>query len=139
MPKSSNTAEQMNALALRVDAMEPQVGRFLEIVTNQGDLLSQVLLAQGLLPASPATRSRRPEPLDQLVKRIVPELSVQQAVQVEQLIKALGAVQAQLGQQAAFDPQALRALFVTLDQQVRRQILTFVDPKAIRERIGPQA
>jgi hypothetical protein len=139
IPKSSNTAEQMNALALRVDAMERQVGGVLEMVTNQRVELSQVLLAQGLLPSSQVARGRRPEPLDQLVTRIGPELSLQQAIKVQQLTKAQEAVQVLVAQQGAFDPQALRALFATLDQQVRRQILAFVDPKAIRGRIGPQA
>jgi len=141
MAKSGNTVEQMNALALRMDAMERRVGNVLQMLTNQQDQLGQVLWAQGLLPASPVARGRsgRPEPLDQLVKQIGPELSVQQALQVEQVIKALGAVQAQLAQQAVLDQQALRALFATLDQQVRRQILALLDSKALRARLGPQA
>jgi hypothetical protein len=137
--KSSNRTDQIKALALRMDAMEQRVGNVLNIVVDQQDQLNQVLSAQGLLPTSQVARGRRPESLDQLVKRIGPELSVQQAVQVQQLIKALGAVQAQLAQQATLDQQALRALFVTLDQQVRRQILALLDPQAIRDRLGPQA
>jgi len=139
MAKSSNSAEQMSALARRMYVMEQQVRNGLQAVTNEQVRMRQVLSAQGLLPASPVARGRRPESLYQLVTRIGPELSVQQAVQVEQLIKALGAVQAQLGQQAAFDPQALKALFATLDQQLRRQILALLDPQIIRDRIGPQA
>jgi hypothetical protein len=138
MAKSSNTAEQMNALALRMDAMERRVGDVQQVVTNQQDQLGQVLSAQGLLPASQAPRGRRPESLHQLVKRIGPELSVEQALQVEQLIKALGAVHVQLAQQAAFDPRALKVLFATLDQQIRRQILALVDPQAIRDRLSSQ-
>ena len=139
MAKSSNTDEQMKALALRMDAMERQVGNVQQVVTNQQDRLGQVLSAHGLLPASQAPRGRKPEALYQLVKRIVPELSVQQALQVQQQITALGAVQAQLVKQAALDQQALRALLATLDQQVRRQILALLDPQTIRDRLGPQA
>ena len=139
MEKSSNTAEQIKALALRMEVMERRVNGVLEMVTNQRDQLSQVLLAQGLLPASPNPPGRRPESLRQLLKRIVPELSVQQALQVQQLISALGAVQVQLAQQTTLDPRAVRTLFATLDQQVRRQILALVDPKTIRDLLGPQA
>lgn len=139
MPKSSNTAEQIKALALRMDEMERRVGNAVQEAINQQVRLGQVLSAHGLLPASQVARSRKPEPLDQLVKRIGPELSVQQAVQVEQLIKALAAVQVQLAQQTSFDPQALRTLFAALDHQVRRQILALVDQHAIRGRLGPQA
>ena len=139
MEKSSNTAEQIKALALRMEVMERRVNGVLEMVTNQRDQLSQVLLAQGLLPASPYPPGRRPESLRQLLKRIVPELSVQQALQVQQLISALGAVQVQLAQQTTLDPRAVRTLFATLDQQVRRQILALVDAKTIRDLLGPQA
>jgi hypothetical protein len=140
MAKSSNTDEQMKALALRMDAMERQVGNVQQVVTNQQDRLGQVLSAHGLLPASQAPRGRKPEPLVQLLKRILPELSVQQALQVQQLMTVLGAVQAHLArQQAVWDLQAIRALFATLDQQVRRQILALLDPQTIRDRLGPQA
>jgi hypothetical protein len=138
MSKSS-AAEQIKTLASRMDVMEQQVGNALQVVTNQQNQLGQVLSAHGLLPASQAPPGRRPESLHQLVKRIVPELSVQQALQVQQLISALGAAQAQLAQHVALDPRALRNLFATLDQQVRRQILALVDPQTIRDRLGPQA
>src|ERR1700756_357809 len=77
MSKSS-AAEQIKTLASRMDVMEQQVGNALQVVTNQQNQLGQVLSAHGLLPASQAPPGRRPESLHQLVKRIVPELSVQQ-------------------------------------------------------------
>jgi len=138
MEKSSNTAEQIKALALRMEVMERQIGNAVQVVTNQRDELAQVLSAHGLLQ-SQNPPGRRPESLRQLLKRIVPELSVQQALQVQQLISALGAVQVQLAQQTTLDPRAVRTLFATLDQQVRRQILALVDPKTIRDLLGPQA
>jgi tetrahydromethanopterin S-methyltransferase subunit G len=156
MAKSSNTADQIMALTRRMDEMELKVhnflqelGQLLRDLRNEQYRTSEALSRVGLLPASQAVRGHRPESLDQcarrlesldqVVKRIVPELSVQQALKVQQLIMELGAVQTELAQQPALDPQALRALFATLDQQVRRQILALLDSQAIRDRLGPQA
>ena len=59
MAKSSNTAEQIKALALRMDETERRVGNVVQEVINQQVRLGQVLSAHG--SASSVTGCTRPQ------------------------------------------------------------------------------
>jgi hypothetical protein len=138
MAKSSNnTVEQLKAALKEAKDLHNQlvlyVRRELTAMQQRVGLLEECRIphAQG--------QSERPERLDQLVQRILPELPVEQILRVQQLIQALRAIQGQLAQQAVLDGPTLKALLTTLDRQVRRQLLALLDSKPLRARLGPQA
>jgi len=134
---SSNTVEQLKA---ELKEANDRHSRLVLHVHSELTAMQQrvALLEEWCIPHAQG-QSERPERLDRLVQRVLPELPVEQVLRVQQLIQALRAIQGQLAQQTALDGPTVKALLTTLERQIRRQLLALLDSKPLRARLGPQA